>query len=115
MRLISSGSSLAKKPGDWAQRIRNLRVVCAFALAQASQPYDVDLVSSLGAKLADFALLGAPPCFNQKGSGTARKRCAYLPAKVGDYVGNDIVRATLAAGIPQDALALMHPLVVLAN
>ena len=116
-RLVSSGCSVSKKPNDWAQRIRNLRRVCAFAFVQASQPEEVDLVASLGASLADFALQVAPPNVSQRGSGTARKRCAYVRAIVGDYIGNDIVRAILAAGIPHvaDALALMHNLVVIAD
>ena len=91
-----------------------MRRPCA-GLAQATQHDEVELVANLGAKLADLAVLGAPPTVRKRGSGTNRKLCARLRSIVGDYVSNDIVRAILAASVQHDALVDMHLIILQAK
>ena len=97
----------SKVKGDWQQRICYIRQLCRFFYNEAVYSDDVAGYSKclrslreLEHSFAKIASIPAPSSRRGRPSGSLRKKFSSIHLAVGDFIGNDIIRALLALDEP---------------
>ena len=103
--LLRDKCGCSKVKGDWQQRIRYIRQLCRFFEAQCSDDEGASSkclrsMRELTHVFAKIAAYPAPPASRGRTSGSMRKKYSSIQLAVGDFIGNDVIRALIALNEP---------------